>query len=243
MLSITASARSGLRIAAAIRSATNLHSSMYRLDETAGAYRLSHCEVSAFVDAAPASTAVVIPVRRRMTARCKTTTSQFCETASSRREADGVSLNSKGFSRRSEPLTESISVKPRTRPRAMIPAPHMSLHSSRFPLPSVCATGSFVSTGVALHDNAGRSVRQKCPPTYSTFAAFKSPCGTPIACSLRSPRRSDCRTSTVTSSVAPFDQILLQSPPTSPCACGNTLVITGAGESSTADGGSPSSTS
>jgi hypothetical protein len=47
-------------------------------------------------------------------------------------------------------------------------------------------------TGVALHDSAGRSVRQKCPPTYSTFAAFKSPCGTPIACSLRSPRSSDC---------------------------------------------------
>jgi hypothetical protein len=72
-------------------------------------------------------------------------------------------------------LIDSNLLCPHTSPRQTMPSPHMSLHMNLLPLIIVCATGSFVNTGVAVQLSAGISVRQNCPPLYSILAGFKSP--------------------------------------------------------------------
>mmetsp|Transcript_53366 Transcript_53366/g.130389 ORF Transcript_53366/g.130389 Transcript_53366/m.130389 type:complete len:219 (+) Transcript_53366:779-1435(+) len=58
----------------------------------------------------------------------------------------------------------------------------------------------------------------------------------PIECSVRSPRATDCITSTVMLSGAPIDQSRLFSPPTSPCAWMKTETSRLTGAASTLDG-------
>ena len=77
------------------------------------------------------------------------------------------------------------------------------------------------------------------PSTYKTLAALRSPCGIPIECKRRSPRSTDCKTSTVTLSAAPAIHSRLHSPPTSPCACGKTDASTLTGSKLTAAGAAP----